>query len=474
MATDFTVFGCCATRDVFNSNINYNYKDFFNIGGDAFHTSMISLMSKSFNYNSDSIKNFNETPDDVHKHRWAKRDFEKIYLKDLKKDQYEYLLLDTYFDVKHGVIQLNEYDSYITNSHFIHSSDFFKNLDDFSIITIHNNPCLFLKLWVESCNDFFNFIKNNCPSTKVILNPVRSSTMVKNSLGEVYENSSYKQFIPDRCYRSILDEYILNNFNVDVLIYGDFLLNENYFFGPADMHYTYAYFEEITNQLNNIIHRDNTLDFSTIHKIKNLKKNVSISKFNRDIAKDNQVTILNLIKRINDLENESMGIKYKLNSKLIRYWENFLNDGLEYSESLKKYFTARLDIKNCGNSDNQVKILKSSDDFISCSTPGWFEDSLGKGIIIQSSSGYLHMKIKCINEGELSIILRGPDIKNMNKERIPIFIDFNSLKINGIEYLNENKLLWMEDTYNVSKKVQDSECIDLIVEWNPLNSKNIF
>ena len=473
MTTDFTVLECCASRDVFNSNINYNYKDFFNIGGDAFHTSIISLMSNSVHYDSDSIKNFGGTPDDIHKSRWAKRDFEKIYLKDLKKDQYEYLLLDTYFDIKHGVIRLNDYDSYITNSHFIHSSDFFKDLDNFSIINIHNNPCLFLKLWIESCNAFFGFIKNNCPKTKVILNPVRSSTIVKNNLGEVYENNSYKQFIPDRCYRSILDEYILNNFNVDVLIYDKFLLNENYFFGPADMHYTYAYFKEITNQINKIIHRDKFLDFSTIQEIKNLKKKVAISKFNKDISRDNQKTILNLIKRIN-VETEGKDIKYKLNSKLIKYWENFLSSGLDYSESLKKYFTARIDIKNYGNPDNQVKILKSSDDFISCSSPSWFKDDLGEGIIVQSFSGYLHMKIKSVNDGELSVILRGPDIKNKNKERIPIFIDFHSLKINGIEYLNENKLLWMEDTYSVSKKVHDLECVDLIVEWNPLNSKNLF
>ena len=64
---------------------------------------------------------------------------------------------------------------------------------------------------------------------------------------------------------------------------------------------------------------------------------------------------------------------------------------------LKKYHTARIDIKNYGNSNNRIIILENNDPDSQVSEPRWFIDYTGKGTKITSSEGILDLKIKCVN-----------------------------------------------------------------------------
>ena len=471
MTTNFTIFGCCATRDIFNSKINFNYKDYFKIGVDAFHTSMISMMQKPVIYDENSIKKFDGSSRDRIRHRCSKRDFEKSYLNELKKGDYEYLILDTYFDVRQGVIKLHNQSTYITNAPYTHSSDFYKNEDNKELLTIQKNTLEYINLWVDSCDKFFNFIEKNCPDLNIVLNTVRSSTKLINNDGEIFEKKGYNRFIPNHCYRSILDEYILQNFDVDVLIFDkEHLLNADYLFGPAEIHYSYSYYEDINNQLNEMIWNNNHLDYDTCKKIRALRRKYAISLLQDEIFKNNQKTISIILNRIGSDFNKNV-----LKSRIIENWEHIINNNLldgDYS-ILKDFMLARLDIKNRGIESNNIEIFNLSDDKCSILHPKWFKDDKGSGVVLQSNKGNFSFKLKCIGDGKLTIKLRGPDIRDMDKKRIPIFIDYMSFSVNKKELLDENKFTSFNKPHIISLDVNDDDILEIKSRWLPLNRNRI-
>ena len=144
-----------------------------------------------------------------------------------------------------------------------------------------------------------------------------------------------------------------------------------------------------------------------------------------------------------------------------------------FESFLEKYYTARIDIKNRGNNNN-VEILEINDLDSKIYRPEWFKDSLGLGINVHSSKGTLDLKIKCINDGELKIELRGLDVRDKNGKRFPVYIDYTKFSINNKPILNTNKLTWHDQPYIFSKSVGDSEIVDIHIEWLPFNLSSEF
>lgn len=64
------------------------------------------------------------------------------------------------------------------------------------------------------------------------------------------------------------------------------------------------------------------------------------------------------------------------------------------------YLTARVDIKNSGEFNNQVEFLYISDDNSTLSFPEWFKHDDGDGAVIECSEGKIDLKIKCIGKGK--------------------------------------------------------------------------
>ena len=471
MVANFTVFGCCASRDVFNSTINKDYKNYFKIGPDAFHMTMISLMNDPVVYDDESITTFDGEISDYNL-GLIRKDFDKSFLNNLKNDNFEYLVLDTYFDVMHGVIRLNNQNTFITNSKFVRQTDFYKKNTDKSIFTIKSNPSEYLKLWMDCCDKFFAFMDKFSPNTKIILNPVRSSTMVDDG-NKIFEKEYYKKFIPNRCYRSVLDEYILNNYDIDTIILDkQHYLNENYFFGPAEIHYCNSYYDDVTNQLNEIIDCNNNFSSDVNAKMRILKRKVLLSLLKDDIELNNKDIIFNLM---DALDNEiDLSTKLQLDSNIMKYFDNLLEHGhSKYYKLLKKYLTARFEFKNNGNSNNGVGILEISDHNSLIWYPNWLKDDAGQGLLIQNDTGHLHIKLRCLNDGDFDIKLLGPDVKDKKGNRIPIFIDFLSCKINNEECIEENLWSCFDKPYVFSRSVKDKEIIDIDLKWMPLNSSRL-
>lgn len=144
-----------------------------------------------------------------------------------------------------------------------------------------------------------------------------------------------------------------------------------------------------------------------------------------------------------------------------------------FERFLKKYCTARIDIKNRGI-NNDIMILEINDLNSKIERPNWFNDSLGSGINIHSSNGTLDLKIKCIHDGELKIELRSLDFRDKNGKRFPVYIDYTNFSINDTPIINSNKLTWHDQPYVFSKLVNDSEIVDVHIQWMPVNHSSEF
>lgn len=95
-------------------------------------------------------------------------------------------------------------------------------------------------------------------------------------------------------------------------------------------------------------------------------------------------------------------------------------------------------------------------------------------MVIQSQKNSLDLEIKTINNGKLRVKLRGLDVRDKNGERFPVFIDYSSFCINGIEQLSHNILTHHDDYFLFEKEVEDSEAIKIYLEWLPFNSSSYY
>ena len=99
MVSEFSTLGSCSSRVIFNSAVNNNYKDFFHINRSVEVVSLISLMSKPIPFDENLLNSHDKFDNEC-----VSNDLSKSFLDFLKKDEIEYLVLDTYFDVECDVI----------------------------------------------------------------------------------------------------------------------------------------------------------------------------------------------------------------------------------------------------------------------------------------------------------------------------------------------------------------------------------
>ena len=166
MVTSFGVFGSCVSRDIFNSKINHNYKKFFKITGDGVRLSVISVMQPPVNYDEELLKIYPQSINNHHIKR-IKFDLDKTFRKILLDKSFEYLLIDTYYDVNHGIVDIGN-GVYITNNIGLNKTKFFENLPYKEVIKIHNHLPGYYRLWKDNFDLFYDFIVKSSPNTKLI------------------------------------------------------------------------------------------------------------------------------------------------------------------------------------------------------------------------------------------------------------------------------------------------------------------
>lgn len=140
-------------------------------------------------------------------------------------------------------------------------------------------------------------------------------------------------------------------------------------------------------------------------------------------------------------------------------------------ELYSKVDTCRVDIKNSLTPKNDIKLLNCSDENIKSIFPTWFKNDKGSGMVIESNEHSFDLTIKCINNGILSISLKGPDIRDSHNVRYPYYINYNSFKINGINQITQEKIVSHDNPFLIKKTVHDGEIINISVEWSIANLK---
>ncbi len=182
---------------------------------------------------------------------------------------------------------------------------------------------------------------------------------------------------------------------------------------------------------------------------------------------------ISVMKIIDDINFSQSKKDYTFSSWLTSYrddkYEN--NDSVlpMNRRSLLNYATARIDMVNKGNQDNSLEVLEVSDNFADVDYPEWLKKEDGSGLIAVSQKGALDLKVKCINDGELNMYLKSRDIKDENRIRFPIYIDYTKCTINGEDILTENTLATHSKPYLISRTVKDSEILDIHLEWKPFD-----
>lgn len=247
MVYEFSTLGSCGSRNIFNSQLNPDYKKYFHINQSVEVVTLISLMSKPIDFDPNLINS-----DDKYSNQNVILDLTKSFLDFLKSDSIDYLVYDTYFDVLADTIILGT-NQYLTNSVHLEKQEFNKLLVNKERINMRKDFNIYVKLWKKYCNKFFNFFEDNDLSINIILNCNRSVSKYWDECNLV-EDDNLKNYLSLNKYRDILDNYILENFDVDVLPFDETTLAyKNHIFGLGSTHYEPKYYLDKTNQLNEII-----------------------------------------------------------------------------------------------------------------------------------------------------------------------------------------------------------------------------
>ena len=135
-------------------------------------------------------------------------------------------------------------------------------------------------------------------------------------------------------------------------------------------------------------------------------------------------------------------------------------------------FTARVDIKFLSTTGD-FKIISLSDEKATVEKPAWFNKS-GIGYVIQSYAGKLEIVAQATADGQLELDLKGMDVRNPKgkPKRIPYWIDYTKLTVNGEIIFDELTPAWHDKPYAYKMNAKAGEEIKIQVEWLPHRSDN--
>ncbi len=125
---------------------------------------------------------------------------------------------------------------------------------------------------------------------------------------------------------------------------------------------------------------------------------------------------------------------------------------------------ARVDIINSGNKNNIIQFLDNTNS-INVDFPTWFKSDKGSGAVIETFEESFKLKFICINDGQLKICLRGPDVRDKEGKRVPVNIDYKLFRMNNQKIFEEDIIAWHDNPYIFEKNVKNGEIIELYFEW---------
>ncbi len=152
---------------------------------------------------------------------------------------------------------------------------------------------------------------------------------------------------------------------------------------------------------------------------------------------------------------------------LLKAMDNVEQDmAAEVAELQNEKVTARIDLStalvDAENPQFEVYVNTSK-------TPekqtSWMPQYGYQGYAIQRTDNRMDIKIKVLNDAEISMVLRGPDKRDENNKIIENWVDYTSVLINGKEILPKTKAVWHNKTYRHMLDAKAGETIEINAKW---------
>lgn len=185
-------------------------------------------------------------------------------------------------------------------------------------------------------------------------------------------------------------------------------------------------------------------------------------------------TVLGIAKVLEDVEISSRNRpQYQTMTRFLEEDFTAVYDDAQILRNIIPYITARIDIKLTpkGKGKSKFEILTVSDNRASIAKPGWLQNK-GIGYTVTSMAGKLEFVAKANVDGQIRLLLKGINILDAEDKtkRIPYWIDYNNLTINGTTIFDTVTPAWHDKAYNHDVNVKAGEEIKIQIEWLPHRS----
>ncbi len=277
------VFGSCGNRDMFNSQINPNYKEDFSITFSYVYDSIINAMSPPIKYSEEDLLDFDGNKLDKVAYKSIKRILDRNVMRDLVNSHINYLLLDFYLEIDHGVYLLD--DNLLYNSPHLRKCQLYTKLKDKQIIRMSTDKELFMDLFKEHFEKFYSQIEKKLPNLTLIVNPIRESYKIQRSDNSIVIKEPFKNS-KNNYYTALIEKWIFNNYDVESLIVKNYNLLENHQWGLGPTHYVPEYYKQTSQQIKQLAQR---IEFLNQHNQTQINDDIRLTRNNFNLLKNEKI-----------------------------------------------------------------------------------------------------------------------------------------------------------------------------------------
>lgn len=244
--TSIVVIGSCVSRDNFNSKISSKWKDYYELTGEHYQMSLISLFSKKVSYPFGAFDDL-----DSFSSRVTKSDFEKELIGKMAASPPDLLIVDLRADLRFGLIDCG--GSFVTNNPWkLGKSRYYSDLADQPRLSLLEQRQEYLQAFEETLAKFQTFREQFIPDTKIILNTAKAVEF-SNTNGELSAiDSEFGKNTNDLW--KVLDNEFKKLPNVDIINAWtpDLTSSSIHAWGPGPVHFEQKYYERFSRQLRHL------------------------------------------------------------------------------------------------------------------------------------------------------------------------------------------------------------------------------
>lgn len=169
-------------------------------------------------------------------------------------------------------------------------------------------------------------------------------------------------------------------------------------------------------------------------------------------------------------ENNSLSLRLKMMLNNAYYT---VTQPLSFIDKYKNFITARIDVKFVTDTTSSFLIKNISDDKCNVFKPIWFQTD-GIGYVLTSNLGDIEFSCETDRDGQVSIYLRGMDVrsKDNSSERMPHWINFQKFIIDEeIIFDGIDNLVWHDKPYVYKFGIKANQKIRIKLSWLPTFNK---